>query len=259
MTTPNLHDGRFARTEYLLGPEAFARLKRSFVCVIGLGAVGSYATEALARAGVGHLRLVDFDEVRLSNINRQLYALQSTLGKKKVAIARERVLQINPQCRVDALETFVHQETFDAILADRPNLVIDAIDSFTPKVMLLTELHRRGIRVISSMGAALRSDPMLIRIGPLGEVHTCPLAARLRKALRAKGASVDLTCVYSIEPPRKLAPWPTDPGSTTEGETLSRGRSRKVLGSLPTLTGIFGLMAANTAIEMLTSGEGASI
>lgn len=258
MTTPKLHDGRFARIEYMLGPEAFARLAHSYVCVIGLGAVGSYATEALARAGVGHLRLVDFDEVRLSNINRQLYALQSTLGQKKAALARQRVLQINPHCRVEALETFVHQDTFDTVLAEKPDLVIDAIDSLTPKVMLLAELHRRGIAVITSMGAALRSDPMRIRIGPLAETHTCPLAAKVRKALRGMQVPVNQLCVYSTEPPRQLPLPPLDPSGTSEAETLSRGRPRRVLASLPTLTGIFGLTVANTAIQLLAAEKSAN-
>ena len=258
MTPQTPHDGRFARTERLLGRQRFQRLSQSCVTIIGMGAVGSYATEALARAGVGHLRLVDFDEVRLSNINRQLFALQSTLGRKKTQVACERVLQINPHCQVEPLDAFVHHDTIDAVLSPKPDLVIDAIDSLTPKVLLLTELHRRCIPVISSMGAALRTDPTLIRIGPLGETHTCPLAAALRKALRKNDVSLDFTCIYSIEPPQPLPDADTPspdaaPASASEEETLQRGRTRQSLGSLPTLTGIFGLFAANAAIQYLAN------
>ena len=193
MNAGELHDGRFTRIERMVGREGLERLSRARVCVVGLGAVGSYATEALARAGVGRLRLIDFDEVRLSNINRQLYALQSTIGRKKCELARERVLEINPACDVEALDLFVHRDTVDAAIAGELTLVIDAIDSFTPKVVLLETVRKRGIPLIASMGAALRTDPTLVRVGPLHEVHNCPLAAKIRKALRKVDVPLDFT------------------------------------------------------------------
>lgn len=251
MSESELHDGRFARIERLIGEASLRRLSDAFVVVVGLGAVGSYATEGLARAGVGRLRLVDFDEVRLSNINRQLYALESTIGRKKCELARERVLQINPKCQVEAMDCFVHNDTIDAVLAGEPDLVIDAIDSFTPKAILLESLLRREIPVISSMGAALRTDPTLVRVGPMQKVHGCPLAAKIRKALRKKEMPLDFTCVYSIEPTCHLPPEATHIGSEPMEDSLIRGRKRSTLGSLPTLTGIFGLTAANAAIQYL--------
>src|SRR5690349_501438 len=130
-------DDRFSRIERMIGREGLDRLHHSHVAVVGLGAVGSYATEALARAGVGHLRLVDFDEVRPSNLNRQLYALHSTIGRPKIEVAHARVRDINPSCEAEALRIFVHVETMDQILDGPPHLVIDAIDSFTPKVELI--------------------------------------------------------------------------------------------------------------------------
>ncbi len=247
----NLHDGRFLRIERMIGTEGLRRIQQSRVTVIGLGAVGSYATEALARAGVGRLRLVDFDRVQISNINRQLYALQSTLGMAKAEVARRRVLEINPDCDVEAMECFVHTDTLTRVLEGEPDVVIDAIDSLTPKVELLAEVSRRGLGVVSSMGAALRTDPTCVRVGPLSEVHHCPLASKIRKRLRQRGASVELTCVYSIEPVGELNETAIDREGDGHDQTEQRGRRRQTLGSLPTLTGIFGLTAANTTIRML--------
>jgi len=238
----------------MVGREGLERLERSRVVVVGLGAVGSYATEALARAGVGHLRLVDFDEVRLSNINRQLHALHSTLGRSKVLVARERILDINPDCQVEALRLFVHRETLDQVLAGPPDLVIDAIDSLTPKVELLAAVQTRCIPVVSSMGAALRTDPQSIRVGPLAQTRICPLAAKIRKALRRRGVSLDLPCVYSVEPLMHLPPGAIDLDGAANEDCLVRGRRRRALGSLPTLTGMFGLAAANKALEILLGG-----
>lgn len=251
MDKPSTHDGRFTRIERMVTSAGMARLRGARVTIIGLGAVGSYATEALARAGVGHLRLVDFDEVRLSNINRQLFALESTVGRKKAQVARERVLQINPACCVEIMEVFVHTDTIDSVLAGDADVVIDAIDAFTPKVELLATLRRRNMRMISSMGAALRTDPSRIRVGTIEDVHHDRLAARVRKALRKRGIAVDIRCVYSTEPTQHFPPAAAEPGPLTSEDTYDRGRRRKTLGSLPTLTGIFGLTAANEVIRMI--------
>lgn len=228
-----------------------ARLAESSVTVVGLGAVGSYATEALARAGVGRLRLIDFDEIRHSNLNRQLYALHSTIGRQKVDVAAERLRDINPACRVEAMRCFIHAETMSRVLDEPPSLVIDAIDSFSPKCELLAAVRMRGIGLVSSMGAALRTDPTCIRIGPMREVHHCPLAAKIRKRLRGRQVPLDFTCIYSIEPVSELPADVVDVQGESGEDTIVRGRQRRPLGSLPTLTGIFGLTAANEAIRML--------
>lgn len=262
----------------MIGPEGLGRLQRAHVAVIGLGAVGSYAVEGLARAGVGRLRLVDFDLVRPSNINRQLYALQSTLGQPKAQLAVRRVRDINPDCQAEAIEQFVHIDTMDQVLAGPPDLVIDAIDAVTPKVELLTALAQRNIPVISCMGAAMRTDPASVRVGPLADTLNCPLAKQVRKRLRARNVDLNFSCVHSIEciciDPASIEPLNTTQHAVlramqhatqiTAGtsqapnaapqepeELLQRGRTRKTLGSLPTLTGIFGLTAANTAIQTL--------
>jgi tRNA threonylcarbamoyladenosine dehydratase len=232
----------------MIGDAGLARLQRSRVTLVGLGAVGSYATEALARAGVGALRLVDFDVVRPGNLNRQLFALHSTVGRPKAEVARERVLAINPACEVEALPLFAHTDTLPAILAGPPDLLIDAVDAVNPKVELLAAALTGGIPVISSMGAALRTDPTQVRTGPLSGVQGCPLARRVRTGLRRRGLPLELPCVYSTEP---VVPGFTLPPEAGEPHAPGRGRERRVLGSLPTLTGIFGLTAATLALRLL--------
>jgi tRNA threonylcarbamoyladenosine dehydratase len=241
---------RFARTELLLGPDALRALAVARVVVVGLGAVGSYAVEGLARAGVGRLRLVDFDEVRPSNINRQLYALDSTLGRPKAEVARARVLDINPRCEVEALCLFADAAAMPRILAGPPDVVIDAIDSVGPKVELIAAAVQAGVRIVASMGAATRTDPSAIRVGDLADTEICPLARFIRKRLKKRGIETGVRCVYSVEPPdptaarRSAEPEP-------DGEPHARGRARRPLGSLSCLTGIFGLIAAREALDLL--------
>lgn len=244
---------QFSRTLRLLGPEKFQRIQSSWVTVAGLGAVGSYAVEALARAGVGRLRLVDFDVIRPSNINRQLYALHSTVGQPKIEMARQRVRDINPACEVECLHAFIHVDTMDQVLAGPPNLVIDAIDALNPKIELLSASITRGLPIVSSMGAAGRTDPTAIRVGPLSASLNCHLARMVRKRLRHRKLSLNLTAVYSIE----LAPdnFEGDLDCAVTEETFVRGRLREPLGSLPTLTGIFGLALANAGLQILAGGS----
>ena len=150
---------QFIRTKLLLGEDKTAKIFNSKITVIGLGAVGSFAVEILARIGVGNLTLVDFDVVQISNINRQLYALHSTVNNKKTELAKNRVLDVNPNCKVKTFDTFVNTDTFETILSDKPNIVIDAIDSYNPKLRLLEYCYKNNIKIISSMGAALKTDP----------------------------------------------------------------------------------------------------
>jgi tRNA A37 threonylcarbamoyladenosine dehydratase len=243
---------RFRRTEQLLGKKRFQNLQLKRVTVVGLGAVGGYVLEGLARAGVEALRIVDFDTVQTSNINRQIMALESTLGRPKVDVLKERLMDINPRCVVEALPIFACEETLEEIFNPRPDLLIDAIDSLNPKTQLLHGAYVRGIPTISSMGAALRTDPTFIRTGDIFDTSNCPLAKHLRKRLRRREVGRGIQCVYSTE---KVAFDYTPPEEdTTVGETpfSDRGRSRNILGSLPTITGIFGLTIANLAIFELT-------
>lgn len=246
-----LQDDRFRRTQLMLGEDAWERLRGSYVTVIGLGAVGSYALEALTRAGVGRLKIVDFDCVNPSNINRQLLAMSSTIGRPKCEVARERVLDINPDCNVEALKSFVGGESVMEILGDGPDLVIDAIDALLPKVDLLATARSNGQPIISCLGAALRFDPSRVEVSTIEKAYGCPLGRHVRTRLRRRGVPVDIPCIYSSEPLPN--PLPVAPPATITDEDLGvvRGRARNTLGSLPTITGIFGLTAANLAIKML--------
>ncbi|MHB1002072.1 MAG: tRNA threonylcarbamoyladenosine dehydratase [Armatimonadota bacterium] len=249
--TNTVRSERFKRIELMLGSDALARLQDSYVMVVGLGAVGSYAVEGLARAGVGRFKIIDFDRVCTSNINRQLYALESTIGRQKCEIAKERILDINPDCRIDAINGFVDAETIKAYISDSPDIVIDAIDSLNPKIELISAVRASGIPMITCLGAALRSDPTQIRVANLGDTFGCPLGRLIRKRLRKRGVSMDYPCVYSEEPLPDPLPIAAPTDALGDNPLQERGRIRNTLGSMPTITGIFGLTAANLAIKML--------
>jgi tRNA A37 threonylcarbamoyladenosine dehydratase len=218
-----------------------------------LGAVGSYVVAGLARAGVGHVCLVDFDVIRESNINRHVWAFESTIGKSKVRAGCAFIKDINSHCSVVGKDIFVDQKVMDEILTEQvPDLVIDAIDSLNPKTQVLAACHRRGIRVVSAMGAALRTDPFQIQFGDIFESTNCPLAFRLRKRLRRLGIERGIWCVYSKQPHQKKRG--VLHAGPQQDSAYSRGRPRSILGSLPTITGIFGLVLAHCAIEMLCGG-----
>lgn len=236
------------RTRVLLGPESMERLEKATVCVIGLGAVGGYAVEGLARSGVGGLRLVDFDSFKESNINRQLLALRSTLGRSKAEVAAERVRDINPDCVVEPRREFADARAMDALLHG-VDIIVDAVDSLGPKAEIIHAGKMAGVPVYSALGAATRLDADAIRFGPLFSARGCPLGRLVRKRLRRRGVTDgDLWCVYSGEE-RNLSAV-RDPEEEEEGE-FRRGRRRTVLGSLPTVTGLFGLRLAHEAILRL--------
>ena len=237
---------RFLRTRLLLGESRFDRLRASHVAVIGLGAVGSYAVEGLARAGVGKLTLMDFDTIQPTNINRQLIALDSTIGQPKVQAARDRIIDINPDCRVVPHELFGDSDSIEQVLATGPDVLIDAIDSLNPKVQVLTASFHSPVKLFSSMGAALRTDPAQVRIGDISETRNCPLAKKIRKRLRRQGIESGITCVYSTEPVD--FDYANSGESQPEDRVVDRGRERNTLGSLPTLTGMFGLLLAHETI-----------
>ena len=245
------HAQRLSRVELLIGQEKVARLAKSRVTVIGLGAVGAQAAEALARAGVGSLRLVDFDIIRPSNINRHIWATSTTIGRSKSAVALERLPLINPDIHIESLELFAAEETLDRILDNAPDVVIDAIDSLNPKVQTLCACYHKKLTIISSMGAATRTDPSQIRIADLFNTHVCPLAARMRRRLKDLDVGPGITCVFSQQ--HQNGHYLSDDATRDTGE-YKRGRERRTLGSLPTITGIFGLMVAHAALEKICGG-----
>jgi tRNA A37 threonylcarbamoyladenosine dehydratase len=242
---------RFSRIEKMIGSKRLARLQASTVTIAGLGAVGGYVVEGLARAGVGGLRLIDFDIVSPANINRQIYALDSTLGRLKTEVATERVLDINPDCRVEALNIFLDQQTMEQVFTPGSDLLIDAIDALNPKVEMLVRGWEKNIPLISSMGAALRTDPLQIRTADIMDSRQCPLARRIRKRLRRRGVGQGITCVFSLEKVEFDFKEPGNEKMHDQDHGLIRGRKRHVLGSLPTIPAIFGLTIANLALEKL--------
>jgi len=239
---------QFMRTRILLGDEAFERLRAARVSIVGLGAVGSFATEALSRAGIGQLTLIDSDSIEETNINRQIFALHSTIGKDKCELAAARVRDINPDCEVIAKKAFIHGDSIDTVLENNPNIVVDAIDSLNPKVQLLAGLAKRKVPVIASMGAALRTDPTAIRTGDVFTTVGCPLARLIRKRLRRLGIQDGVDCVYSTEAHMKDK-WRPSEKVNSDG----KGRIRNILGSAPTIPGIFGLTIAQYVIDFLIS------
>ena len=236
---------RLQRTALLLGNPAMKKLEKAHVLVVGCGAVGSYAIEALARSGIGKITLVDFDVVGESNINRQLFALTSTIGLKKIDVARARIADIDPKIEVVTKDILLNEETMFEVFDERPDFVIDAIDSLNPKVSLIAYLKENDIHFISSMGAALRTDPSKVQIVALKKTINCPLAFFIRKRLRKRNIDMGFPVVYSSEL--------SNLDCIQEGERSDQksGRVRNQLGSLPTITGMFGLMCANYAILYL--------
>ena len=220
---------RLHRIRLLLGDEAVAKLESATVMVVGCGAVGSFAIEALARSGVGNLILIDFDKVEVSNINRQLFALQSTIGTPKVDVARTRINDISSDIKVTTFNMFWDESSSPDV---RPDFVIDAIDSVPSKIALYRWCTTHNIPFVASMGAAQKTDMSMVKIAKLSKTTVCPLAARIRKLVRAENLP-DFPVVYSTQNPIK-----NDSG---------------VLGSMITVTGNFGLHLANFVIQKLTS------
>jgi len=228
---------QFQRTSLLFGQSFVDKLFKSKITVVGLGAVGGFAVEILARFGVGTISLIDFDVIQESNINRQLFAVHSNIGKSKVILAKERVLDINPNCKVNIFNLFANTDTFDKIFLETPDIVIDAIDSYSPKLRLIEYCYKRNIKIISSMGAALKTDPFSIKYSDLFETHHCKLAERLRGDLRKLGISSGIPCVFSEQSPQT--------------KVIFDNGNKKILGSSPVITSIFGILIANKAVELL--------
>lgn len=191
---------QFSRTELLYGPKAMERLNKASVAVFGVGGVGGYTVEALARAGIGKLTIVDDDKICLTNINRQIYALYETIGKYKVDVAAERIRQINPKCVVRPLKTFYTPQTADEIDFKSFDYVVDAIDTVTGKIDLVVQAQKNNTRIISAMGAGNKTNPLLFEVTDIYKTSVCPLAKVMRKELK-KRQIPKLKVVYSKEKP----------------------------------------------------------
>ena len=191
------------RTSLFVGDEGIEKLSKSNVIIFGVGGVGSFATEALVRAGVGNLTIVDFDDVDVTNINRQIPALHSTVGKLKVDVMKERLLDINPNLNIRTVAKKYNKETTDEILIENYDYVIDAIDMVTSKILLVEECNKKGLTLISSMGMGNKLDPTKIVVTDIHKTHTCPLAKVMRKELKDRRIK-KLKVVYSEEQPQEL-------------------------------------------------------
>ncbi|MEE0864309.1 MAG: tRNA threonylcarbamoyladenosine dehydratase [Alistipes sp.] len=194
------------RTELLLGSEKLERLRQANVLVVGIGGVGAYAAEMIVRSGVGSLTIADADVVSLSNINRQLVALHSTVGRAKCDILAERLRDINPELKLNTVNRFIKDSETDALLdSDRYDYIVDAIDTLSPKLALIKGALDRGIPLVSSMGAGAKTDPTLMEIKDISKTHHCPLAHMLRKRLHKMGIRHGFKAVFSPEAVREGA------------------------------------------------------
>ena len=199
-------EGWLERTELLLGEEKLNILRNSNVLVVGVGGVGAYAAEMIVRAGVGRMTIADADKVSESNINRQLVALHSTIGREKCDILAERLKDINPNLQLTIVNRFIKDDETDALLdSDKFDYVVDAIDTLSPKLALIKGALDRGIRLVSSMGAGAKCDPTLMEIKDIAKTHHCPLAHMLRKRLHKIGIRKGFWAVFSPEPVREGA------------------------------------------------------
>ena len=245
---------QFSRTQLLLGPEAMAKLQRSRVAVFGIGGVGGYAVEALVRSGIGALDLIDDDRVCLTNLNRQLFATRKTLGKYKVDVAEERILEINPECTVHTYQTFFLPDTRDQFDFTQYDYVIDAIDTVTGKLSLIEAAQEAGTPIICSMGAGNKMDPTAFRVADIYQTSVCPLARIIRSECRRRGIE-RLKVVYSTEPPMQPEEDPEISSGMDLPETRKGTSRRAVPGSTAFVPSVAGLILAGEVIRDL-SGYG---
>ena len=248
---------RFSRTELLIGAAGLEKLAQSKVAVFGIGGVGTYVVEGLARSGVGKFVLVDDDCICLTNINRQLHATSKTVGKPKVEVMRQRIYDINPQAEVTALQQFYMPDTADELLAADYDYIVDAIDTVTGKLDLVVKAKARNIPVISSMGAGNKLDPARFEVADIYQTSICPLAKVMRKELRKRSIE-SLKVVYSREEP--VRPVETEGSSCATGCICPSGTTRKctarnqIPGSIAFVPAVAGLIIAGEVVKDLISG-----
>ena len=226
---------QFSRLEILLGKENVEKLHKARILLAGARAVGGSVLETLARCGIGFIRIADFDRFEESNINRQILALHSTVGRLKTDVAEERVHDIFPECTLEKLNIFIDEENASSVITD-VDIVIDCIDNVTAKAALIKACQERNIWIISSMGAARHKDLSKIAVTELSKTHTCPLARALRNRLRKTGGRDDVTVVFS-------------------SEKASENAGQKTLGSLPSVTTVIGQYIANEVIFRIIRQE----
>ena len=229
------------RTRLLVGDAGIERLQGSHVLLAGVGGVGGHVAEALARAGIGRITLIDMDFVALSNINRQLVALNSTVGLSKAEVMRDRIAQINPACQVQIFSQMICHDAYELLTLIKPDYLVDAIDSLNCKVALLIASRQLSIPTFSSMGAGRRLDVNSVRICDLMQTSGCALARAVRQRLRKAGVGKGITVVMSDEIPRAAGPL----------EEAGEGRMRAVNGTISYMPALFGIMLAGELLRSI--------
>ena len=254
---------RFDRFGRLVGDAVMEKLFRSHVMVVGLGGVGSFAAESLARSGVGRLTLVDFDDICVTNTNRQLHAMAGLIGEKKAQVMGERLRRVNPQAEIEVIDKFYSAETAAEILGRAPELVLDCIDNLTAKCHLLATCHGRGLPVIASGGASAKEDPLKIKFADLAETHTDPFVHEVRRILRQKygfpsEGVLGIPTVFSDERPTAPIELHYDKGKGFRcvcpqggNDQHSCEKRSMIYGTASYVTGAFGLVMASRAIALL--------
>jgi tRNA threonylcarbamoyladenosine dehydratase len=242
VTNDDLHEQAphwLQRTELLVGAEALETLRKMHILVIGLGGVGSFAAEFLARAGVGAMTIVDGDTVDLTNTNRQLPALRSTVGVAKTTVMANRLLDINPELQLAVREEFLTPDTVETLITEAYDYVFDCIDSMQPKQYVIVTCRKKGVRVVSSMGAGGRLDPSKVQIADISETYNCPFAQQMRKGLRRKGVRKGVTAIFSSELVNK------DNCMLTDGSRFKKS----FYGTISYIPALFGLHMASVVIR----------
>jgi tRNA A37 threonylcarbamoyladenosine dehydratase len=247
-----------SRTELLIGKEALDKLGNSKVVVFGIGGVGSYTVEALARAGVGKLVLVDDDTICLTNINRQIHATTKTISKSKVETMKERVLQINRRCEVTTFETFVKEDNIGEIISEDTDYVVDAIDTVSSKIALVVWCKEHNIKIMSSMGTGNKLDPTQFRVADIYKTKICPLAKVMRYELKKRNID-SLKVVYSEEIPMK--PKLEDVVTCKDGCVCTSGSKkctirRQIPGSISFVPPVAGMIIAGEVVKDITGVRG---
>ena len=233
------------RTELLLGKETISQLSQKHVLVVGLGGVGAYAAEMIARAGIGRMTIVDGDTISITNINRQLPALHSQIGKPKAEIMASRIRDINPNIELTVINEFIKDERMEQLLETKYDYVVDAIDTLSPKVFLILHCLNRGIKIVSSMGSGGKTDPSKIAIADISKTYNCKLAKAIRKRLHRKGVDKGVTVVFSSEL--------TDKSAVIEIDDEENKKS--TVGTISYMPALFGIFCASKVINDLAKAN----
>ncbi len=243
---------RFTRTELLIGSDGLAKLAQKKVAVFGVGGVGSFTVEALARSGIGSLTLVDYDEICITNLNRQIHALESTVGRPKVEVMAERLLEINPAISLRLHQKFYSATNREELLTSDLDFVIDAIDTVTSKVDLILNCTQKGIPIISSMGTGNKLDPLRFQLADISKTHTDPLAKAVRSLLRKHGVTSGVQVLFSTEIPQQtklITEMEVRDYTANDFEVINK--RRQIPGSISFVPPVAGMIIAGAVIRNL--------